>query len=133
MRRKFFCLITFLCISSPVFAFSVEHTLQNPALESEAKRLFKLYRCVVCDGQPIDESNATLAKDIRQLIRTQLQEGKKEEEISQFLVSRYGEYVLMKPPVKPATYALWYGPFLLLIITLIAVFFILRTKTGKVK
>jgi cytochrome c-type biogenesis protein CcmH len=89
--------------------------LANPVLEARAKALQKELRCLVCQGQSIDESNAPLAADLRRLIRNQMQAGQSDDQIKAFLVARYGAFVLMKPPVRQDTFFLWFGPMLLVL------------------
>ena len=89
--------------------------LANPVLEARAKALQKELRCLVCQGQSIDESNAPLAADLRRLIRQQMQAGQSDGQIKNFLVARYGAFVLMQPPVRQDTFLLWFGPFLLVL------------------
>jgi len=90
--------------------------LADPVLEARAKALQRELRCVVCQGQSIDESNAPLAADMRRLIREQIQDGKSDDNVKEFLVARYGTFVLMNPPVSGDTYFLWFGPLVLLLI-----------------
>src|SRR5262245_45414218 len=90
--------------------------LADPALEERAKALQRELRCVVCQGQSIDESNAPLSADMRRLIREQIQEGKSDDEIKAFFVARYGTFVLMNPPVATNTLFLWFGPLLLVLL-----------------
>ena len=90
--------------------------LPDPVLEARAKALQKELRCLVCQGQSIDESNAPLATDLRRLIRQQIQSGLSDQQIKDFLVARYGVFVLMQPPVRIDTYLLWFGPILLLLV-----------------
>lgn len=90
--------------------------LANPVLEARAKALQRELRCLVCQGQSIDESNAPLATDLRRLIREQMQAGQTDDQIKDFLVARYGAFVLMKPPVREDTAFLWFGPALLILI-----------------
>jgi cytochrome c-type biogenesis protein CcmH len=78
---------------------------------------------MVCQNQSIDESNAPLAKDLRILIRNKIKEGNKDEEIYEFLTDRYGDFILLKPPLKLITLALWFLPFIFLIIGILIVFF----------
>ena len=78
---------------------------------------------MICQNQSIDESNAALAKDLRILIRNKIQEGKKDEEIYKFLTDRYGDFILLKPPFKLSTLALWVLPFIFLIIGIFVIFF----------
>ena len=84
--------------------------LQDPALEARARALGRELRCLVCQNQSIDDSDADLAKDLRHLVRERLQAGDSDGEIKTFLVARYGDFVLLQPPVRPATYLLWFGP-----------------------
>jgi cytochrome c-type biogenesis protein CcmH len=90
--------------------------LADPVLEARAKALQRELRCVVCQGQSVDESNAPLAADMRRLIREQIETGKTDDEVKQFFVTRYGQFVLMNPPVDADTYFLWFGPLVLLVI-----------------
>lgn len=92
-----------------------EH-LSDPALEARAVALQKQFRCLVCQGESLDESNADLAKDLRRLIRAQIAAGASDEEITHYLVSRYGDFILMKPPFAAETYVLWFGPLGVLLI-----------------
>jgi cytochrome c-type biogenesis protein CcmH len=90
--------------------------LADPVLEARAKALQKELRCLVCQGQSIDESNAALATDLRRLIRQQIQGGQSDNDIKSFLVARYGAFVLMKPPVRDDTFFLWFGPAMLVLV-----------------
>ena len=117
--------------------FFVEHTyslepdeiLQDKRLELRARKISKNIRCMICQNQSIDESNAPLAKDLRILIRGKIKEGKKDREIYQFLTDRYGDFILLKPPLKLSTFALWFLPFVFLIIGIFIV--ILHNKKSK--
>ncbi len=93
-----------------------EEALPDAAQEARARSLFRELRCVVCQGQSIDESNAGLAADLRQIVRGKIVEGESDEAIKTFLVDRYGIFVLMRPPMRGDTYLLWFGPALLLLI-----------------
>ncbi len=96
-------------------AVPVPGTLADPAQETRARALQKELRCMVCQGESIDESNAPLAADLRVLIRDHIRAGESNEQIKQFLVARYGDVILMQPPFEADTYALWLTPFLVLI------------------
>ena len=117
--------------------FFVEHTyslepdeiLQDKRLELRARKISKNIRCMICQNQSIDESNAPLAKDLRILIRGKIKEGKKDREIYKFLTDRYGDFILLKPPLKLSTFALWFLPFVFLIIGIFIV--ILHNKKSK--
>jgi cytochrome c-type biogenesis protein CcmH len=91
-----------------------EH-IANPALEARAVALQKQFRCLVCEGESLDESNADLAKDLRRLIRARILAGDSDKQITDYLVSRYGDFILMKPPLQGNTYLLWFGPLLVLL------------------
>ena len=93
-----------------VDAVQPNEVLNDPELEARARNLSKDIRCLVCQNQSIDDSNAGLARDLRVLVRQRLTKGDSDEQILDFLVNRYGDFVLLKPPVKLSTYALWYGP-----------------------
>jgi cytochrome c-type biogenesis protein CcmH len=97
-------------------ATNPDEILQDRALEQRARTLSKQLRCLVCQNQSIDDSDADLARDLRRIVREQLVAGRSDGEIIDYLTARYGEFVLLKPPVEPATWGLWFGPGLLLVI-----------------
>ncbi len=99
-----------------VRAVEPSEILDDPKLEARARELSKNLRCLVCQNESIDESNADLAKDLRILLRERLKAGDTDEEAVQYLVDRYGEYVLLKPRFALHTLVLWIGPFLVLLI-----------------
>ena len=88
--------------------------LADPALEARARALSGELRCLVCQNQSIDDSNADLAHDLRVLIRERLSAGDSDAQVLQFMVHRYGDFILLRPPVQPETYLLWFGPFVVL-------------------
>lgn len=103
--------------------------LSDPKLEARAVALQKQFRCLVCQGESLDESNADLAKDLRRLIRARIAAGASDDEIAHYLVSRYGDFILMKPPLKAETYVLWFGPLgVLLIAGAVAAWTVLRAR-----
>ncbi len=112
MRR--FVAMCLMMLATTVAAVEPDEILDDPALESRAREISKNIRCVVCQNEPIDSSNAGVARDLRILIRERLVAGDTDEEVTQYLVDRYGDYVLFKPPFKPSTYALWLAPFVLI-------------------
>ena len=126
MKNKYFNLkksfIIFLVIRMTQFisygASSVEpdEIMQNKKSESRARNISKNIRCMICQNQSIDDSNAPLAKDLRILIRNKIKEGKNDKEIYKFLTDRYGDFILLKPPFKLSTLALWCFPFIFFII-----------------
>ena len=114
MRRL--CLaIALLCLSAlHALAVQPDEVLSDPALEARARALSGELRCLVCQNQSIDDSDAPLARDLRILIRERLRAGDTDAEAIDFLVERYGEFVLLKPRFAPHTLALWLGPFIIL-------------------
>jgi cytochrome c-type biogenesis protein CcmH len=106
------------CLLAPTghAATSPDEILADPALEERARALSQQLRCLVCQNQSIDDSDADLARDLRQLVRERLVAGDSDAEIIAFLTARYGEFVLLKPPVKPATWGLWFGPLAVLVV-----------------
>jgi cytochrome c-type biogenesis protein CcmH len=95
-----------------------DHPLADPAMEAQARAFMRDIRCVVCQSQSIDESDAEIAAQLRNAIREQMAAGKSPDEIRDFLVARYGDFVLLKPPFKASTLLLWAGPFILVAIGL---------------
>jgi cytochrome c-type biogenesis protein CcmH len=114
MKRLLLALV--LLASSPALAVQPDEMLADPALEARARVISEGLRCVVCQNQSIDDSDAPLAKDLRLVVREQLMLGKTDADVTAYIVSRYGNFVLLKPPVEPATWALWAGPFAVLFI-----------------
>ncbi len=102
----------FVSLSGVSSAFAVEpdEMLEDPALEARARAISAQLRCVVCQNQDIDSSNAPLAKDLRILVRERLVAGDTDEEVFAFLTARYGDFILLKPPFNPTTWALWFAP-----------------------
>ncbi len=99
-----------LALAGAAGAVEPRERLADPALEARARALSKELRCLVCQNESIDDSNADLAHDLRVLLRERIAAGDSDRQALQFIVSRYGDFVLLKPPVEPATYALWFGP-----------------------
>ncbi|NQY82354.1 MAG: cytochrome c-type biogenesis protein CcmH [Alphaproteobacteria bacterium] len=95
---------------SPVAALSAEEILDDPALEARARAISQQLRCLVCQNQSIDDSDAPLAKDLRSLVREQLQNSKSDTEILDFLQNQYGAYILLEPPISSSTWVLWLAP-----------------------
>ena len=111
MKRLIFLL---MLLAAPALAAPVADAFSDPAVEARARALQRQLRCLVCQGESIDESGATLAADLRHLVRQQMADGKSDEEIKQYLVARYGDFILMQPPLQPDTYILWLAPFVVL-------------------
>ncbi len=97
----------------PAAAVNPDEMLKDPLLEKRARDISKGLRCLVCQNQSIDDSDADLAKDLRILVRERLKVGDSDSEVVDYVVSRYGDFVLLKPPFKGATLVLWIGPALI--------------------
>ena len=106
--------LAFLLLAAPVFAVEPSERLGDPALEARARAISGELRCLVCQNESIDESGASLAHDIRVFLRERLSAGDSDAQAMGAVVSRYGDFVLLRPPVKPATWLLWFGPVTLL-------------------
>jgi cytochrome c-type biogenesis protein CcmH len=100
---------------APAHAVEPQEKLANPALESRAEAIGRTLRCLVCQNESIEESAADLAHDLRVLLRQRLVAGDTNAQAIQYIVARYGQFVLLRPPVEPATWVLWYGPLALLL------------------
>ena len=99
-----------IALAGPAVAVNPDEKLADPQKEQRAQELSEEIRCLVCQNEAIANSNADMAKDLRVLVREQIQDGKSNDQIKDFLQARYGDFVLLRPPVKPETYILWYGP-----------------------
>lgn len=122
-------MLLILCLlATPLMAVEPDEVLDDPALEQRARDISANVRCVVCQNEPIDSSNAGVARDLRVLIRERLVAGDTNKEIYDFLVLRYGDFVLFNPPFKPSTYALWIGPFAILFLGILAVVIMLMRR-----
>ena len=109
IRAAVLCAILFT-FASTADAVEPSEVLADPILESRARALSTHIRCLVCQNQSIDDSNADLARDLRILVRERLVSGDSDQGVLDYLSSRYGDFVLLKPPIKPKTWALWFGP-----------------------
>ena len=126
MIKKIFIIILSICsiqfFSNNSYTVEPNEILENQKQELRARNISKNIRCMVCQNQSIDESNAPLAKDLRILIRNKIKDGKKDEEIYKFLTDRYGDFILLKPPFKFNTLALWLLPFIFVVIGIFIIF-----------
>lgn len=107
--------------ASPSHAVNPEEMLADPEMEENARAVSRHLRCVVCQNQSIDDSDAELARDMRVLVRERIMAGDTNREVLDYMVSRYGNYVLLKPPFEASTYVLWIGPAVIFVLGLIAV------------
>ena len=108
MRRLRLVLLA-LCVAAPALAVQPSEMLKDPELEARARALSSELRCLVCQNESIDDSDADLARDIRLLIRERITKGESNTQVRDFLVSRYGDFILLKPPFKLSTALLWFS------------------------
>ena len=134
IRKTFLIILIFSLFqffSSISFSVEPDEILKNQNLELRARNISKNIRCMVCQNQSIDDSSAPLAKDLRILIRDKIIKGHTDEEVYAYLTDRYGDFILLKPPFKLITLALWFLPFIFLMIGIFLVF--LHNKESKKK
>ncbi|MDE3116527.1 MAG: cytochrome c-type biogenesis protein CcmH [Pseudomonadota bacterium] len=99
-----------MVFAGPALAIRPDEMLANPQLEARARQIDKELRCLVCQNESIDDSDADLAHDLRLLVRQRILAGDSDAQAKQYIVARYGDYVLLKPPFDPETWLLWLGP-----------------------
>jgi cytochrome c-type biogenesis protein CcmH len=109
-------LLLFLFAASPALAVEPAEMLGDPAMETRAREISRQLRCLVCQNQSIDDSDADIARDLRVLVRERLLAGDSDRAVLDYVAARYGDFVLLQPPVKPATWPLWFGPAAILLI-----------------
>ena len=127
--KSFLALVAIVILpNSEAICVEPEEILDNKNLEERARNISKTLRCLVCQNQSIDESEAALAKDLRLIVRERLKLGDNDEEVINFIRGRYGDFVLLDPPVNKKTIVLWLSPILILIIWLIALTRVARKK-----
>lgn len=115
MKRAVLAMVLVLAAAAAAAGATGPDRLSNPQLEARAVALQKQFRCPQCQGESLDESGAPLAADLRRLIRARILAGQSDAQIRTYLVSRYGDFILMKPPLDAATLWLWFGPVLVLL------------------
>jgi len=126
--RKLLALLLGLVLVGSVLAKEAPPAVPDPVLEKRVMALAEELRCLVCQNQTIADSHAELAIDLKNQIREKLKAGMSEEQITQYMVARYGDFVLYRPPVKATTVLLWFGPFALLLAALAGLFHYLRQR-----
>jgi cytochrome c-type biogenesis protein CcmH len=129
MRRITALLLMMLAL--PAYANEAVPAAQDPALEQRVTRLTAELRCLVCQNQSLADSHADLAIDLKNQVRSQMQAGKSDAEIREYMVARYGDFILYRPPLKPTTALLWAGPFVLLAGGGLALGFYLRRRRER--
>ena len=130
--RRLVRLLLLLTLLMPVTAHAVlpDEVLADAALEARARDISKHLRCLVCQNQSIDDSDAALARDLRILVRERLSQGDSDEAVIGFVTARYGAFVLLKPPFQPATWLLWFGPAAVLLASLLGIALYLRRRAA---
>lgn len=131
MMRRLLLTLAFLLTAAPAFAVNPDEVLADPALESRARALSAQLRCMVCQNQSIDDSNAELARDLRLLVRERLKNGDTDKAVIDYVVSRYGEFVLLNPRLRGETLLLWGAPIVLFLAGATAMVLFVRRRGGK--
>ena len=121
-------LLGLMLLAGPALAVQPGEELPDAAQEARARALSREIRCLVCQNQSIDESEADLARDLRLILRERIAAGDSDAQVKDFLVARYGDFVLLDPPVKPKTWLLWFGPAAILLIALGGAWLYLRPR-----
>ena len=127
------CLLLILSLAAAVAAQTAQQLAEDPVIEKRLQALSQELRCLVCQNETLADSRAGLAEDLRREIREQMKAGKTDPEIIAFLTARYGDFVLYRPRVKPTTYLLWFGPFVLLATGLLVLYWQLKQRRSQVK
>lgn len=128
-----FLLVIALLLSTQAHARFETHDFATPQMENDYNVLVQELRCLVCQNQNLADSNAELAQDMRLLVYKKLSEGKSKDEIVDFMVLRYGDFVMYRPPVKKATYILWYGPIIFFVVAGLVVLSYMRSQKKEVE
>jgi len=131
MMRRLLLAFAFVLTAFPAFAVNPDEVLSDPALEARARALSAELRCMVCQNQSIDDSNAELARDLRLLVRERLKNGDSDEAVIDYVVSRYGEFVLLNPRLRGETLLLWGAPVVLFLAGATAMVLFVRRRGGK--
>jgi len=133
MTRLLFLSLLLLCVTPSVIARDAQPNSDDPAVEQRLHKLSQELRCLVCQNETLADSRADLAEDLRDEIRTQIRAGKSDQEIIAFLTQRYGDFILYRPPVRPKTYLLWFGPFVLLLAGLALLFRYVKRRRDMIE
>jgi len=120
--------LLWMCLAGSLMAKEAEPNAQDPVVEARMVHISEELRCMVCQNESLASSHAELAGDLREEVRSLIRQNKTDDEIKAFLITRYGDFVLYRPTVKPMTWALWFGPFVLLLVALTAMLMYLRQR-----
>jgi cytochrome c-type biogenesis protein CcmH len=126
--RAFALIALLMALAAPAAAVTPDEIMKDPALEARARNLSQELRCMVCQNQSIDDSEASLAKDLRVLVRERLSQGDSDKQVLDFLVARYGAFVLLKPPLELHTLLLWGLPPMALLVGIVALLVMARRR-----
>jgi cytochrome c-type biogenesis protein CcmH len=133
MRRHAAGLLLALSLATPAGAVQPDEVLPDPGLEARARSISGELRCLVCQNQSIDDSDAPLARDLRVLVRERLKAGDSNAEVENYVVRRYGEFVLLRPVMAPHTMLLWFGPLLVLAAGVLGLVLARRRRPAPIK
>ena len=128
--KRLITMLFIVLLALPAFAVEPDEVLDDPVLEARAREISQGLRCVVCRGENIDESNAGIAKDMRILVRERLMMGETDQQVMDFVVERYGEYVLMRPTTQGFNKLLWASPLVLFVLALLTAGVYLRRRAS---
>jgi len=135
--NRFVLSLVLICSTAIVASAQLRRPVSNdppdPAVEQRLAKLSQELRCLVCQNETLADSRADLAEDLRDEIRTQIRAGKSDQEIIAFLTQRYGDFILYRPPVRPKTYLLWFGPFVLLLAGLALLFRYVKRRRDMIE
>jgi cytochrome c-type biogenesis protein CcmH len=131
MKRLLGALLALALLAGPAHAVNPDEQLADPQLEARAEKLSRELRCVVCQNQTIDDSDAALAHDLRVILRERIAAGDTDQEAVDYLVARYGSFVELRPPLRADTVLLWFGPALLLLLGGAAAFVYVRGRSPR--
>lgn len=132
MRKLLYVLLLFFIALPLAHAAEAPSVAADPVLEERVVALAAELRCLVCQNQSLEDSHAELAMDLKHQIREKLRQGESEREILDYMVERYGDFVLYRPPVKSTTWLLWFGPVLLLVLGFVVLFMKLRQRRSAI-
>jgi len=133
MRFLFALCAALLFVSQAAFAIDSEPRFADPAMQARYENLIHGFRCLVCQDETVADSDADLAADFRRQIHAMVAAGRTDAQIKGYMVERYGNYVLYKPPVEASTWLLWTGPFILLAIAFLSVYMVVRRRARQVE
>jgi len=133
MIKYIVLLVTLLAAQGAVVAKEAAPLAEDPAIEKRMLAMAEELRCLVCQNQSLAASDSDFAHDVRREMRTMMKEGKTDQEIKDFLVQRFGDFILFRPPVKGETFLLWFGPLILLVVGATTLVFVLRRRNRLAK